>query len=99
MRVSGVLLGFVGTCLIVVGALIAMTAGMCSLGVIKGMTDATSDVGGILTVLGIFGGIPFLFGLVVMAGGAGCFVLAWVLRNRGRARPNREPPGAGGKPG
>lgn len=63
---------FFGWLLIVVGVLIAGTAGLCSAGMLASTTPGYSG-GDMLPLVAIFGGVPFVFGVV-------CVIAGWVLR-------------------
>ena len=67
---------FFGGLLIAVGVLIAALSGLCSLGlvassigsVLRGPAVGTNLTMG-LVMVGIFGGVPFLFGVAMIVGG------------------------------
>ena len=67
---------FFGWLLIVIGVLIAGTAGLCSAGMLLSPSSDPMNAAEALKslpVVAIFGGLPFLFGVVCIIGG-------WVIR-------------------
>ncbi len=68
---------FFGALLMVVGALIALLSGLCTLAfgamILAEPGGNGGAIGGGITMLSIFGGVPFLFGLALIFVGRGLY--------------------------
>ena len=69
---------FFGWLLIVIGVLVAGTAGLCSAAILQPMVHEAgganaSGVQGVLAMVAVFGGVPFVFGVA-------CIIAGWVIR-------------------
>jgi hypothetical protein len=63
---------FFGWLLIIIGVLVAGTAGLCCADFVKSMFHEGANADAIV-VVALVGGVPFLFGLA-------CIVAGWVMR-------------------
>ncbi len=65
---------FFGWLLIIIGVLVAGTAGLCSAGMLSSTTVGHGPTAAQwLPMVAIFGGIPFIFGVA-------CIIAGWVLQ-------------------